>query len=388
MIICNITEEGRFGGPARRIIQVANALKLLGVDTHVVYPNLNSEMFTNFIAHTGITATSLNLTRLTKEKKILAIYIIRFPVEIIFLYFFFRKNKFDLIHVNGSYQFKSAIAGKLAGIPVVWHMNDMKMARIVKIIACCLAEIIASAFIVTGMGAYNYYIRGTILEKIPYCSIQVPVDTKKFDPENTKPHKIFCKIKGVKIVTTVSSITPTKGIEYLIEIASKLLSCNDNIYFYVAGAVVKSHIMYYKKLKEILRSFGIAEENFVFTGMIEEISSFLQGADIYVYTSLSESGPAAVWEAMSMGKPVVSTNVGSVNEYIEDGVSGFIAPVKDINRLTEKVQMLIDNPSLRQDMGSRARITAQKQLDVTIAAQKHADFYQKIITLTKNSHVQ
>ena len=46
--------------------------------------------------------------------------------------------------------------------------------------------------------------------------------------------------------------------------------------------------------------------------------SFLKSGDIFVYTSISESGPMAVWEAMAMGKPIVTTDVGSVSQYLKN----------------------------------------------------------------------
>ena len=82
---------------------------------------------------------------------------------------------------------------------------------------------------------------------------------------------------------------------------------------------------------------------------------------------------------MSMGKAVVTTNVGSVNQYIEDGKSGFIVPVKDAEALSRKVEILLNNENLRNAMGKEARKTAKKYLDISIAAKKHADFYKKIL---------
>ena len=107
-----------------------------------------------------IKSSALNITRLSKEKKILARYILFFPFEIFRLYLFFRKHTFDLVHVNGSYQFKVAIAAKLAGIPVVWHFNDTSMDIIVKKTCTILAGYCSSGLIVAGKRVRDYYIQG------------------------------------------------------------------------------------------------------------------------------------------------------------------------------------------------------------------------------------
>lgn len=381
--VANVDEEGRFGGPERRIVQVAKALKRHNVDTQIVYPNFDSERFAREITRAGISSTALSITRLSKEKRILARYILFFPIEIFRLVFFFRRHKFDLIHVNGSYQFKVAIAAKLAGIPAIWHLNDTQMNAIVKKICIILARYCASGFIFTGKRVHDYYISGTPLEQKPYVEIQAPVDTTVFEPSHVVPDKRVSQVQGRKIVA-VSGINPTKGIEYFIEMASNLVQQHKDLVFFVAGAELSSHQKYYQYLKKLLSSTKLTNRNFLFVGMIDNVPSFLQSADIFVFTSVSESGPAAVWEAMSMGKAIVTTDVGSVSQYIEVGVSGFIVTIKDVKALCEKVNLLLDDPALRQKMGANARIVAQKKLDVTIAAEKHASFYRRILSLSSS----
>lgn len=376
--VCNVHEDGRFGGPANRIIQVAKSLKPLGVDTHVVYPNLDSTRFAYELSLAEVSSSALHITRLSKEKKTLAKYILFFPFEIMRYCYFFHKHGFDLIHVNGSFQFKVAIAAKLVRIPVIWHLNDTQMDAIVKKICIVLAQYCASGFIVTGKRVYDYYIRGTTLEEKPYYEIQAPVDTSLFDPKNVASNKEVSQTQKIKIVT-VAGINPTKGLEYFIEMGSNLAQQHKDIVFFVAGAELSSHQKYYQKLKNLLASTELTNNDFLFVGMIDNVPSFLQSADIFVFTSLSESGPATVWEAMSMGKPIVTTDVGSVSQYIEDGISGFIVPIKDPAALSEKVKILIENPALRKKMGEKARAVATAKLDVSKAAGKHAKFYRQIL---------
>lgn len=380
--VCNVDEEGRFGGPERRIVQVAKALKQHGVDTHVVYPKYDSEKFAQELSKAGVSSSALNITRLSKEKKVLARYVFYFFVEIYRLCRFFRRHRFDLVHVNGSYQFKVALAAKLAGIPVVWHLNDTMMDAMVKKICTVIAKYCASGFIVAGKRVRDFYICGNELEQKPYIEIHAPVDTTVFDPKIVVPEKKMSPAYGRKIVT-VSGINPTKGLEYFIEMAAKLLQRHNDLVFFVAGAEFSSQRKYYQDLKKLVSSTMLTDNNLIFVGMVDDVPPFLQGADICVFTSVAEASPSAVWEAMSMGKAIVSTDVGSVNQYIEDGVSGFIVPIKDVNALTEKIELLLDNPALRQKMGAGARIVAQKNLDISLAAQKHASFYRKILSSSR-----
>ena len=94
--------------------------------------------------------------------------------------------------------------------------------------------------------------------------------------------------------------------------------------------------------------------------MIDDVPSFLRAADICVFTSVSEASPSTVWEAMSMGRAVVTTDVGSVSQYIRDGKSGFVVPIRDVKALAQRVELLLGNPALRRQMGTEARKSSRR----------------------------
>ncbi len=321
---------------------------------------------------------SMKLTRLSKEKKILIKYIINFFPELIRLFLFFRSRKFNLIQVNGSQQFKGAIAAKMAGIPLIWLIEDALMSRIVKVICKVLANITASGIIVVGKKVYEYYIEGTFLEKKPIIEIHPPVNTAIFRNENAVLNEQLSNFKGKKIIT-VSGINPTKGLEYFLKMASEIVAKYEDICFFIAAPNLKSQKNYFKKLENIISSSHLNDQNCKFLGMISDVPSFLKSGDIFVYTSISETGPMAVWEAMSMGKPIVTTDVGSVSEYLKDGVNAFIVEPRKTKDLVKKLETLLNDNELQKSMGSSVRSIAKEKLDVSIIAKKYVNFYEQII---------
>lgn len=378
--VCNVEEEGRFGGPAHRIIQVAKTLLRYGIDTHVVYPKLDSERFAEEISKAGIKGSAIDITRLSREKRILVRYILLFPIEVLRLFRFLRNRRFDLVHVNGSYQFKVALAAKFARVPVVWHLNDTSMNRIVKVICIIVARYCASGFIFAGKRVRDYYSVDNKLNHRPFAEIHAPVDTKAFDSSKVRPDNRYDQYHGTKIVT-VSGLHPIKGLEYYIEMASRLYQSNKDIVFLIAGAKLASHKKYYDSLEKQILSTPLSNKNLIFLGLVDNVPSLLHAADIFVFTSIAEASPTAVWEAMSMAKAVVTTDVGSVREYIVDGDSGFIVPIRDVEALSRKVQYLLDCPEAKIRMGEKAREVAQKKLDLSMAAEKHADIYRDVCLL-------
>ena len=223
---------------------------------------------------------------------------------------------------------------------------------------------------------YDYYLKGTPLQKKPFCEIHAPVDAAVFDPAVVQKNSRIKAAKGTKILA-VSNIHPGKGLEYFIDMAYRLKQKKYQPNYFIGGAVFENHIRYFEKLKSSSLSKGFYDLEFM--GKLNNVASALKAADIFVFCSLAEASPTVVWEAMMMGKAVVTTDVGSVSQYIENGKSGFIVPVKDSLALSDKVEILINDKELREKMGQEARRVALKHLDVISAAQKHENFYKTIL---------
>jgi glycosyltransferase involved in cell wall biosynthesis len=97
------------------------------------------------------------------------------------------------------------------------------------------------------------------------------------------------------------------------------------------------------------------------TGAVDNVVPYLQAMDIFVLPSLTETSSLATMEAMSCGLPVIATPVGSVKDYIEDGVNGFIFPRQDVDSLVEKLNALLKSPKARETVGAAARQTITKR---------------------------
>jgi glycosyltransferase involved in cell wall biosynthesis len=119
--------------------------------------------------------------------------------------------------------------------------------------------------------------------------------------------------------------------------------------------------------------------NLSFYGACHDVRQVLKPADIYVCSSIAEASPVSVWEAMSMGKAIVATDVGDVARFLTHGKNGFIVPIKDPESLAEKVDILIRNPEIRKRFGEMAMNVARHKLDVQIIARKHRDAYNSIL---------
>jgi len=93
------------------------------------------------------------------------------------------------------------------------------------------------------------------------------------------------------------------------------------------------------------------------------MAQFYNSIDCLLVTSETEAHPLIVYEAMSCGVPVVTTDVGDVDEYIVNGINGFILPV-DTSRIVfaEIIKVLKNNPALKKQMGQEGRKTVLNKL--------------------------
>ena len=71
------------------------------------------------------------------------------------------------------------------------------------------------------------------------------------------------------------------------------------------------------------------------------------GSDIVAMTSLNEGTPVSLIEAQAANKPVVSTNVGGIENVVVKDVTGLLSPSQDVNLFSENLLRLINDDSLR-----------------------------------------
>jgi len=98
-----------------------------------------------------------------------------------------------------------------------------------------------------------------------------------------------------------------------------------------------------------------------FLGTRDALPQFLATADVYALASTEESFGLSALEAMACGTPVVATAVGGVAEVVDDGKTGLLAPVDDLEGYAAHLRRLLTDPELAQGMGREARVQAEER---------------------------
>jgi glycosyltransferase involved in cell wall biosynthesis len=182
---------------------------------------------------------------------------------------------------------------------------------------------------------------------------------------------------GNLTVGIVKTLEPKYGVEYLIRAFAKIKGTQPNLNLLVVGeGSLRSG------LEQLTNELGIAQQT-RFIGRVphQEVPEWLAEIDVFVNPSVHESETfgVAVLEASACEKPVVVSNVGGLPEVVQDGVTGFLAPPRDVNALAEKLKILIKDAKLRQRMGKAGREFVRKNCDWNNNAKIMEKLYEQLI---------
>jgi len=378
MKIANIIEEGRFGGPHERIIQISLPLSRYGIHTTVIYPILDSSFFSSKLRMNNIFSKQLPLSHLSKDVYNLLRFILSFAYETIILYKFIKTHKFDIIHCSGgSWQYKGILASRLAGIKNIWELNDTKQPVFIKILFRVISSLFANGYIVVGDRVHKYYFKKKIHK--PVYNIPSPVDAHFFSPDIVTSDKYIDTLHGIKIIS-IGNISPVKGFEYLI-FAFQILAQkfqHQDIHLIIVGNCFDSQKKYMLKLKNFKDNFKLA--NIHFYGYSKDVRPLLKASDIYVCSSIAEASSISIREAMSMKKPVIATDVGDNNQFVIENQTGYIVNAYNYELMAAKLDILIHNSELRCQLGKNARQIIVDNYHITKILQLQIEAYQNILS--------
>ena len=101
-----------------------------------------------------------------------------------------------------------------------------------------------------------------------------------------------------------------------------------------------------------------------YRGGVEDVRSEIALSSVFVLPSYHEGMPRTVLEAMSMGRPILTTDVPGCRETVIEGENGFLVPCKEVEPLVEKIGWFLENISLLTVMGNKSRSLAEEKYDV------------------------
>ena len=200
------------------------------------------------------------------------------------------------------------------------------------------------------------------------------VDPQKFRPtEDCEKVKRSLGIDKKQCVLFVGRLIPRKGLPFLIEAAKRIVKERSETAFVIVGnGPLRNHLSAY--LEKVHLS-----GNFVFLGDVNEnvLPIIYNCADVFAFPSIQEGQGIALLEAQATAKPVVAFNVGGVSEALVDKETGLLIN-PDSRAIADAILKLLDNDSLRVNMGRKGREFVCNNLSWDICAKRMLQIYREV----------
>lgn len=183
----------------------------------------------------------------------------------------------------------------------------------------------------------------------------------------------------------VGRLIPRKGVHTLLHAFAELHRRMPGTRLRLAGGGISADdpTSYYHALKQFVANNGL-EEVVTFLGELDELAVLQEYSNCaaVVLSSVLETAPMAVMQAMAAGKAVVSTDAGGARYLVEHGQSGFIIPPNDPSALAEALYQILGDETRLWAMGCRAREIAKQRFHADVVAARTRDIYYKILEET------
>ena len=286
-----------------------------------------------------------------------------------------KREKADAIHLHGWIAANfGRVAGRLAGIPTIMHEHgvDPKFP-----VSQRIADKLVSPFnhIVVGV---SKSVREFIIanRSVPPWKVRIiyngaPLD--EFSPADPKlvsqAREEFGIPSGCRVIGTIGRLDDQKGITYFLKAARRIMS--PDVRFLVVGDGPKR-----RELEAEAKSLGL-EDNIIFAGHRSDVPVVQTLLDIQVFPSLWEGTPLTVFEALAMGKAVVSTNVDGLGEVLVDGECALVVEPANPDQLADGIQRLLADPDLADQLRAGA-IAQSKKFDISQTVRNLESLYEEL----------
>jgi colanic acid/amylovoran biosynthesis glycosyltransferase len=194
---------------------------------------------------------------------------------------------------------------------------------------------------------------------------------------------------GPVVLLTAGRLIPKKGPDDLARAFTLLCRRRSDVILRVAGEGSLQ-----PEMEAILSEAGVGDR-VEFLGRLEpeQVAAEMQRAHLFCLPSRvgpdgdSEGIPNVLKEAMASGMPVVSTYHAGIPELVEEGVSGYLVPERDVGALADRLERLLDEPDRWEAMGraGRAMVEAEFSWD-TVVRQLEEEVYAPLMGCTSLSH--
>jgi mannosyltransferase len=207
------------------------------------------------------------------------------------------------------------------------------------------------------------------------------VDTDRYAPPADRATAFAeAGLPGRYAIGCFGRVRAQKGTDVFVDAMCRLLPRYPDFTAVIVGAITLDQTSFANDLKKRIEAAGLSS-CIVMTGElpIEELPRWYQRLMIYAFTSRNEGFGLTLLEAMSSGAALVASRAGAAELVVEDGVSGVLTPLGNVDALVTALEPLLRDPAAAAAMGERARARVIAEFSLDAEANKIAEVYRALV---------
>ncbi|MSN27151.1 MAG: glycosyltransferase [Geobacter sp.] len=317
----------------------------------------NADQLKNELSKSGINTYLTDIPQISYEGKYSKYEILSYIKALFFFRSVIKKHRIDLIYSNSGLPSQLGYPmARLFSIPLITHIHAPYTKRYAWMWFFKFADRVIFVSDTT---------RKFMEKKVRFKKTEMiynGVDIERFKPVSVK-NVFFRKSHGINdddiVIGQTGSLINRKGVDLLLEAFASLTKNYNNLILVIVGDGSEKN-----ELIELSHKLGVSDR-IRFVGDVKNSEMFYSHLfDINVLASREEAFPLTLLEGAACALPNVGSNVGGIPEIIDDGINGYLFEKESVPQLIEKLAFLINDQTLRKNMGESGREKMEKNFSL------------------------
>ena len=296
---------------------------------------------------------------------------------------YIKQHNIDIIHTGDRPRdaFYGVLLARLTGVKSIIHVHakcdDWMGSRVFWAMKQADAIIGVSQFVAQSVIAQGYP-----PDKVHYVLNSINISDWNYSTDGSPVRREFGVAPDEPLLTIISRLEPQKGHAQLLKAIAMVKAKVPCFKVLIVGdddpGVLQPGYSLIADLRKLTHELGLSE-HVIFSGYRADVRQILAACDLYTLPASDEGFGLAFLEAMAMKKPIIALDTGGAPEVVEHGKSGFLSPPGDIPQLAENILTLINNPTLRSQMGEYGRMQVEQNFNTQRMAKDVEHIYRLIL---------
>ncbi len=224
--------------------------------------------------------------------------------------------------------------------------------------------------------AVSAYIKEqAVADRIPEQNIVVATPPAMPDKASASREVIRIQL-GLKedsfVIGSVGRVIAWKGCLEFANAAARVLSRHPDAVALIVGGVADGDRGYLERVAERFRELGVSDQ-VIMTGYVDNVDDYYAAMDVVVHSAIEpEPSGRVILEAMAHGVPIIASDLGGPQEFIEEGVDGFVVDPHDFEEVAARIERLRMEVGTRESMGK----AGQRKAETVYSASSYVDKIQ------------